>query len=117
MLDTARTEYDVILIDCPPAELVADTSIISKVADSTLFVIRANFVDKEVIPAIEAYYKEKKFNNMSIVLNGISKTNSYSGYDRYGYNYGYGHRKAQADREEQQSVESDGEKQEFNDEE
>ena len=89
LLDTARTEYDVILIDCPPAELVADTSIISKVADSTLFVIRANFVDKEVIPAIEAYYKEKKFNNMSIVLNGISKTNSYSGYDRYGYNYGY----------------------------
>ncbi|MBR0498288.1 MAG: polysaccharide biosynthesis tyrosine autokinase [Paludibacteraceae bacterium] len=89
LLDTARTEYDVILIDCPPAELVADTSIISKVADSTLFVIRANFVDKEVIPAIEAYYKEKKFKNMSIVLNGISKTNSYSGYDRYGYNYGY----------------------------
>lgn len=89
LLDTARTEYDVILIDCPPAELVADTSIISKVADSTLFVIRANFVDKEVIPAIGAYYKEKKFKNMSIVLNGISKTNSYSGYDRYGYNYGY----------------------------
>lgn len=89
LLDTARTEYDVILIDCPPAELVADTSIISKVADSTLFVIRANFVDKEVIPVIESYYKEKKFKNMSIVLNGISKTNSYSGYDRYGYNYGY----------------------------
>lgn len=89
LLDAARTEYDIILIDCPPAELVADTSIISKVADSTLFVIRANYVDKDVIPVIESYYKEKKFNNMSIVLNGISKTNSYSGYDRYGYNYGY----------------------------
>ncbi len=89
LLDTARTEYDVILIDCPPAELVADTSIISKVADSTLFVIRANYVDKEVIPAIESYYKEKKFKNMFIVLNGTSKTNSYSGYGRYGYHYGY----------------------------
>ncbi len=89
LLDAARTEYDIILIDCPPAELVADTSIISKVADSTLFVIRANYVDKDVIPVIESYYKEKKFKNMSIVLNGISKTNSYSGYDRYGYNYGY----------------------------
>ncbi|MBQ2590389.1 MAG: polysaccharide biosynthesis tyrosine autokinase, partial [Paludibacteraceae bacterium] len=63
LLDTARTEYDVILIDCPPAELVADTSIISKVADSTLFVIRANYVDKDVIPVIVSYYKEKKFNN------------------------------------------------------
>jgi capsular exopolysaccharide synthesis family protein len=89
LLDTARTEYDVILIDCPPAELVADTSIISKVADSTLFVIRANYVDKEVIPVIKSYYQEKKFKNMSIVLNGISKTSSYSRYDRYGYHYGY----------------------------
>jgi capsular exopolysaccharide synthesis family protein len=89
LLDAARTEYDVILIDCPPAELVADTSIISKVADSTLFVIRANYVDKDVIPVIESYYKEKKFKNMSIVLNGISKTSSYSRYDRYGYHYGY----------------------------
>lgn len=89
LLDTARTEYDIILIDCPPAEFVADTSIISKVADSTLFVIRANYVDKEVIPVIKSYYQEKKFKNMSIVLNGINKTSSYSGYDRYGYNYDY----------------------------
>ena len=89
LLDTARTEYDIILIDCPPVEFVADTSIISKVADSTLFVIRANYVDKEVIPVIKSYYQEKKFKNMSIVLNGINKTSSYSGYDRYGYNYYY----------------------------
>ena len=34
------------LIDCPPVELVADTQIIEKLADRTIFVVRAGDVYK-----------------------------------------------------------------------
>ena len=40
LLDQLRPHYDLILIDCPPAEIVADASIITAVVDMTLFVLR-----------------------------------------------------------------------------
>lgn len=96
MLEELRQKYDVIFIDCPPYEVVADTSIISKWADMTVFVIRAELLEREMLPVIEEYYTEKKFKNMSILLNGTtSGIGRYGyhryGYHRYGYHYGYGY--------------------------
>ena len=91
MLDELRQQYDMIFIDCPPYEVVADTSIISKWADMTIFVIRAGLLEREMLPVIEEYYTEKKFHNMSVLLNGTISANSRYGYHRYGYHYGYGY--------------------------
>lgn len=91
MLDELRQQYDMIFIDCPPYEVVADTSIISKWADMTVFVIRAELLEREMLPVIEDYYTEKKFNNMSILLNGTTSGIGRYGYHRYGYHYGYGY--------------------------
>lgn len=91
MLDELREQYDMIFIDCPPYEVVADTSIVSKWADMTIFVIRAGLLEREMLPVIEGYYTEKKFNNMSILLNGTTSANGRYGYHRYGYHYGYGY--------------------------
>lgn len=35
-IDTLKQQYDIVLIDCPPVELVADTQIIEKLADRTI---------------------------------------------------------------------------------
>lgn len=35
-IHTLKQQYDVVLIDCPPVELVADTQIIEKLADRTV---------------------------------------------------------------------------------
>ena len=91
LIDELRQAYDLVFIDCPPYEIVADTSIIAKWADMTIFVIRAGLLEREMLPVIEEYYTEKKFHNMSLLLNGTVSANSRYGYHRYGYHYGYGY--------------------------
>lgn len=93
LLDDLRQQYDLIFLDCPPVEIVADASVVAKWADMTVFVIRAGLMERELLPVIEGYYKGKKFNNMSVLLNGTTAAGSRYGYHRYGYHYGYAYGK------------------------
>ena len=88
-----KKKYDVIILDAPPVEIVADTAIIAKEADSTLFVIRNGLLEREYLPVVDRYYTENKMPNVSIILNGgtFKKYGRY-GYGKYGYgSYGYGY--------------------------
>lgn len=86
-----KADYDYVLIDCPPVGIVADTSIISRVADRTIFVIRVGVLDRRILPDIETLYQEKRYPNMSILINGSKQSLGY-GYSRYSYGYGrYGY--------------------------
>lgn len=58
------------LIDCPPVEIVADTQIIEKLADRTIFVVRSGLMQRSMLGDIEQIYKDKKFKNMSLIQNG-----------------------------------------------
>lgn len=88
LIDGLKEEFDVVILDCPPVEIVADTSIIAKYTDMTLFVIRADFLERDMLPVVENYYNEKKFNDMIILLNGTSLYHGRNGY-LYGYGYAY----------------------------
>lgn len=83
-----RKEYDYIFIDCPPVEIVADATIISQLVDMTLFIIRAGRLDRSMLPEIERFYTDKKYKNMSLILNGTDGGSGRYGY-KYGYKYGY----------------------------
>ncbi|MCM1021964.1 MAG: polysaccharide biosynthesis tyrosine autokinase [Muribaculum sp.] len=91
MLDEMRQQYDMIFIDCPPTEIVADASIIAKLADMTIYIVRANLLQRDMLPVIERYYSEHKYTNMALLLNGTDSVKSRYGYHRYGYGYGYGY--------------------------
>lgn len=84
LINEKRADYDYIFLDTPPVELVADTSIIKKWVDMTIFVVRAELLEREMIPVIQQYYDEKKFTNLTTLLNGTT-----SAHGRYGYHYGY----------------------------
>ena len=86
-----KQNYDYIFIDCPPLEIVADASIINKLADMTVYVIRAELFDKRMLPDVERYYQEKRYKNLNVILNGTVVEGGGYGYHRYGYGYGYGH--------------------------
>ena len=88
MLSELKNQYDYIFIDCPPVEMVADTSIINKYVDQTLFVIRAELLERTMLPEIEKFYQTHKYKNMVLLLNGTTDAYTY-GYHKYGYRYGY----------------------------
>ena len=84
------SKYDYVFIDCPPHNVVADTQIISEVADRTIFVVRAGLLDKTMIPELEELYQKGTLKNLSILLNATEMVSGKRGYGyRYGYGYGY----------------------------
>lgn len=83
-----RNRYDIIIADNVPVGMIADAAIANRIADLTIFVVRAGKLDKRQLPDIESLYQEKKLNNLTLVLNGVDM--SRHGYG-YGYGYGYGH--------------------------
>lgn len=90
LISELRNRYDLIIIDNVPYGVVADSVITNRLADLTVFVIRAGKIDKRLLPEIEYIYRSGKLKNLSLVLNdAIIQNNSY-GY-RYGYGYGYGY--------------------------
>ena len=88
-IDILRLEYDYVFIDCPPAEVVADASIIAKYASTTIFVIRAGLFERDMLQQVEYYYTEKKFPHLGVLLNDTQMVKKYRGYHRYSYQYGY----------------------------
>ncbi len=88
LMQILRNEYDYIFVDCPPIDIVADTQIIEQYADRTLFVVRAGLLDRSLLSELESIYLEKRFKNLSVILNGTESTGGRYSY-RYGYSYGY----------------------------
>ena len=90
LFDALRSRYDLIIADNVPVGIIADASIANRIADLTIFVIRAGRLDRRQLPDIEAMYEGRKLKNMALVLNGVDPTRTGYGYGRYGYGYGYG---------------------------
>lgn len=91
MLEDMKKDYDYIFLDCPPVEIVTDPDIIAPLADMTIFIVRAGLLERNMLPQIDKYYTERKYNNISLLLNGTEGSGRYGykyGY-RYGYKYGY----------------------------
>lgn len=92
LIEKMRSRFDYILIDCPPVDIVADTQIIEKLADRTVFIVRAGLLERDMLPKLQSDYEAKRFKNMALVLNGTIGGSSRYGYHygyRYGYKYGY----------------------------
>jgi len=84
MFEELKKEYDYIVVDTAPVSLVTDTLLISKNADSFIYVVRANYLHKPMLKTLEVLHKEKKLPNLCVLLNDTDTING------YGYGYGYG---------------------------
>lgn len=91
-INEAKKEYDIVIVDTPPTLLVSDTLIISKYADTTLYLVRSRVTEKKLIAYSNKLFRDKKIVNMGYVINDVNFNSKYGygyGYN-YGYNYGYG---------------------------
>lgn len=94
LIEELKKRYDYVILDNVPAQVVADASIVSRVAELTLYVIRDGMLDRRYLPELERLHKEGKFNHLCIVLNDSRIERKKYGYGYgygYGYSYGYGY--------------------------
>ena len=66
-----KQQYDFIVVDTAPVNLVSDTLLIAKYADMFMYVVRANYSDKRSLVVPDELYKENKLPNIAIVLNDV----------------------------------------------
>jgi capsular exopolysaccharide synthesis family protein len=95
LINEAKKEYDIIIIDSAPTLLVTDTLLISQYVDATLYVVRADFTPKKLIPFSVNLSNREKLKNMTYVINNVGLNYGYGykyGYSyKYKYNYAYGY--------------------------
>ena len=84
MFEDLKIQYDYIIVDTAPVSLVTDTLLISKFANAFIYVVRANYLQKEMLKISESLYREKKLPSMCMLLNDTDVSKG------YGYGYGYG---------------------------
>ena len=100
MLEKLREAFDVILIDSPPVQLVSDAIVLSQLASTVIFVVKA---DSTPYPLARNGVRRLAMANaplLGVVLNQLDLERAekyfgeYSGYGRYAGSknvaYGYG---------------------------
>jgi capsular exopolysaccharide synthesis family protein len=91
LLEEAKRLYDYIILDTAPTIAVTDTLLISKLAEATVYVVRANYTEKNLLGYSLDLAKNKKLKNMSFIINQVGDNSSIKYGTKYGYNYGYGY--------------------------
>ena len=89
LISELKSKYDFIIMDGAPVNMVADTVVLGRLVDITIFVLRSGITDQREMPFIETIVKEGRLKNLNIVLNGVDPKHSYR--NPYGYGYGYGY--------------------------
>lgn len=93
IIDFGRNNYDYVIVDTAPVGLVTDTLLINNYADMVLYLIRVNYLKKNMLDVLVQLKKEGKLNlhKTAILINNVD---SKSGYGYGGtYTYGYGETK------------------------
>ena len=90
LIEGRKKDYDFIVVDTAPTMIVTDTLLISPIADTTIYVTRANFTEKKLLDFPKDLQQQGKLKGLAVVLNDVDHSKfSYGG--KYGYAYGYGY--------------------------
>jgi Mrp family chromosome partitioning ATPase len=88
LLAQMREQYDMIIFDTPPLNLVTDAAILAKLVDTTLIVTRMNVTQRQALQFASSQLAHVHAAVAGIVINGMTSVDGY-GYG-YGYSYAYG---------------------------
>jgi len=85
MLNSLREEYDYVILDTTPSQLVSDAQVLMKHADASIFIVRQGKTTRDLVQNINKTYVNGKYSNITAILNDVPRGKTYG----YGYGYGY----------------------------
>ena len=95
-IEQLKQHFDYVVLDTAPVGMVTDTQLISRIADLTVYVCRADYTRKSEFSLVNELAATNKLPCISIAINGLDlnkkKYGYYYGYGKYGKYYGYGKR-------------------------
>lgn len=92
LLERCSEIFDIIIIDLPPVNIVADALVISSWIDGLVVVVRENYSDRKALNACMYQIRQlgSKFLGFVMTDSDIGE-GSYKRYGKYGHRYGYGY--------------------------
>lgn len=87
ILDWAVSEYDQVIIDCPPTLPVSDAAIVGRFVDSMLFLMNPDKTHRRSVARAVDQLQAMRLKIVGIVANTSQSEDN----DSYGYGYGYGY--------------------------
>jgi capsular exopolysaccharide synthesis family protein len=84
LVEMASREYDFVILDSPPATVAADASILGKIANGILLVVRPEVADSGSFIYTKRVLEQSEQNVLGLVINGVTPENN-----SYSYNYYY----------------------------
>ena len=84
LFDILREHYDIIVVDSAPIAMVSDTLSLTRFADVTVAVTRANHTRRDMVRLIDRMVDDGRLKNVGLVVNDTKPSQD------NGYGYGYG---------------------------
>ena len=90
LLEELKYQYDYIVLDTPPNDVVSDAMALCRCANCVLYVVRQDHVQRNQVINSIATMHAKGITISGCIFNGVPKFHRQYGYGyRYGYGYGY----------------------------
>lgn len=70
MIASLRKQYELVIIDTPQVDGLADTEILEQYADATLFITRAGLLRRQRLNELEEAQQKGKYKGLTVVVNG-----------------------------------------------
>lgn len=100
LIEEMSDYYDYIIVDTPPAAMMADASVVAAYMDAVLYVIRQDYAEVKYMTEGIALLSDSDTRVIGCVLNCAEAGIGGYGYGKYGYGkYGYGYGKYHSETE------------------
>jgi len=92
LLAWADSQYDRIIVDCPPVLAVSDAQVVGQLVDGAILVVRPESNHRRLVVRAVDSFRATGCRVLGVVANGLSHDAAGYGYGYgYGYTDGYGH--------------------------
>jgi tyrosine-protein kinase Etk/Wzc len=87
LFDWLRMQFDEIILDTPPIQLVTDALILTKYCDTNLYVIRQDYTYRSQFKYVNQLCNDESVKNLHIIFNGVKAQAGYGDQKKYAYDY------------------------------